>query len=267
LSNKKFKCWNNGNVEIALLDCTDHHFPKHYHDEFVLGVNLIGGESIWLDGREYEAGLNEITLYNPGEMQSSSPLSKEWKFISIYFDDDYVRSIFGFKEDVVFEKSVISSAPFAEAFRQGSLNCLSETYDDHEVHEFILLICDGIFRRSTTSMKIDGFDDGIANKIKEKLLANISHPLDLSHIAEEFSLSSVQLVRMFKKTVGISPFQWLKMQKLHSVKKDLLRKKPIADLAFKYGFADQAHLTRHFKKVFGVTPGTYQKALNSVQEL
>ena len=32
-----------------------------------------------------------------------------------------------------------------------------------------------------------------------------------------------------------------------------------ADVAFETGFADQAHLTRHFKRVVGVPPGAYQR--------
>jgi transcriptional regulator GlxA family with amidase domain len=39
---------------------------------------------------------------------------------------------------------------------------------------------------------------------------------------------------------------------------DLLRAAP-ALVAAEAGFADQAHLTRHFKRVVGVPPGAYQR--------
>jgi AraC-like DNA-binding protein len=32
-----------------------------------------------------------------------------------------------------------------------------------------------------------------------------------------------------------------------------------ADVAITTGFADQAHLTRHFKRVVGVPPGAYRR--------
>ena len=35
---------------------------------------------------------------------------------------------------------------------------------------------------------------------------------------------------------------------------------PISGVAFACGFADQSHLTRVFKRHFGLTPGAYQKA-------
>ena len=34
---------------------------------------------------------------------------------------------------------------------------------------------------------------------------------------------------------------------------------PAADVAAAAGFADQAHLTRHFKRVVGVPPRAYQR--------
>jgi AraC-like DNA-binding protein len=35
---------------------------------------------------------------------------------------------------------------------------------------------------------------------------------------------------------------------------------PPAEVAAEAGFADQAHLGRHFKRVVGVPPGAYQRA-------
>jgi AraC-like DNA-binding protein len=37
----------------------------------------------------------------------------------------------------------------------------------------------------------------------------------------------------------------------------LLKGVPIVDSAQESGFSDQAHMTREFKKIFGVTPGKF----------
>jgi AraC-like DNA-binding protein len=36
---------------------------------------------------------------------------------------------------------------------------------------------------------------------------------------------------------------------------------PIAEAAHAAGFADQSHLTRHFKYYLGLTPGAYVRAM------
>jgi AraC-like DNA-binding protein len=38
---------------------------------------------------------------------------------------------------------------------------------------------------------------------------------------------------------------------------------PIAQTAVASGFSDQSHLTRFFKRVYGVTPGAYAKAVRA----
>jgi len=40
---------------------------------------------------------------------------------------------------------------------------------------------------------------------------------------------------------------------------------PLADAAIASGFSDQAHLTRWYKRIYGVTPGKYAAACNNVQ--
>jgi AraC-like DNA-binding protein len=40
----------------------------------------------------------------------------------------------------------------------------------------------------------------------------------------------------------------------------------ISQVASQTGFADQSHLTRHFKRLVGVTPGRYQQSSKNVQD-
>jgi AraC-like DNA-binding protein len=37
-------------------------------------------------------------------------------------------------------------------------------------------------------------------------------------------------------------------------------------VAVEVGFADQAHLTRHFKRIVGVPPGAYQRGRKNIQD-
>jgi AraC-like DNA-binding protein len=41
---------------------------------------------------------------------------------------------------------------------------------------------------------------------------------------------------------------------------------PRTEAAATTGFADQAHLTRHFKRVVGVPPGAFQRARGAVRQ-
>lgn len=78
-------------------------------------------------------------------------------------------------------------------------------------------------------------------------------------LASEACLSRKQLERQFSNLVGISPKQYLKTIRLQSAL-HLKASQPdlsLAALACDSGYFDQAHLTREFKSLTGLTPRQY----------
>ena len=257
----KTKFWRDGSTEIALLDCTGHRFPKHFHNEYVIGVNLVGGESIWLDGKQEEVSQQGITVYNPGEIQSSAPLADKWAFVSIYFDEDYYTSKFGRDIAARFDKPVVQSEPLARSLGIGCQLCLSGECTDEEVHEFILLACDGLFNHTAGSEGRGRGSDSITNTVMDMMLGDVSVVPRLEDLAWSVSMSPVQLARMFKNNIGLPPMAWFMNKKLHMVRDELANGEKAQYLALKYGFSDHPHLTRRFKAMFGYTPSAYRNAL------
>jgi AraC-like DNA-binding protein len=47
------------------------------------------------------------------------------------------------------------------------------------------------------------------------------------------------------------------MRRLDRARALIREGKPLADVALASGFSDQSHLTRHFKKAYGVSPGAW----------
>lgn len=76
-------------------------------------------------------------------------------------------------------------------------------------------------------------------------------------------LSRYQLLRAFRTTMGVPPYAWLAQHRVHRARALLDAGLRPAEVAPLVGFADQAHLTRWFRRVLGVTPAAYR---NSVQD-
>jgi len=86
---------------------------------------------------------------------------------------------------------------------------------------------------------------------------NYARELSLTDIAEAAHLSPFHLARLFKQSLGVSPHQYLIQLRVNSARWLLTAgsgERSLAELANAVGFADQSHLTRHFKRVLGVTP-------------
>jgi AraC family transcriptional regulator len=79
--------------------------------------------------------------------------------------------------------------------------------------------------------------------------------LTVSGIAQAVGMSSDHFTRQFKKSTGQTPYEYVVEARVRKAKELLTTSKlTISEAAFRVGFADQSHLTRHFRRVFGLPP-------------
>jgi len=79
--------------------------------------------------------------------------------------------------------------------------------------------------------------------------------LTVSGIAQAVDLSPYHFTRLFKESTGQSPHQYVVEARVRKAKELLTTGKfTISEAAHHVGFVDQSHLTRHFKRVFGLPP-------------
>jgi AraC family transcriptional regulator len=79
--------------------------------------------------------------------------------------------------------------------------------------------------------------------------------LTVSGIAQAVGISPYYFTRLFKESTGRSPHQYVIEARVRKAKELLISGKfTIGEAAFRVGFVDQSHLTRHFKRVFGLPP-------------
>ncbi|TMR98308.1 AraC family ligand binding domain-containing protein [Nonomuraea basaltis] len=56
-------------MQLAVLRPASGGFPRHSHDEYVISTNLYGREAVRLDRASFDVDLDEVTVYNPGQVQ------------------------------------------------------------------------------------------------------------------------------------------------------------------------------------------------------
>ncbi|WP_428031696.1 helix-turn-helix domain-containing protein [Ancylobacter sp.] len=96
------------------------------------------------------------------------------------------------------------------------------------------------------------------------LAAEARAQMSIAAIAAECGLSRSYFVRAFKKSTGLPPHRWLARHRLHKAKHFLSQTdEPIAEVADRCGFADQAHMTRAFASATGLTPAAWRRYLRS----
>jgi AraC family transcriptional regulator len=87
--------------------------------------------------------------------------------------------------------------------------------------------------------------------VEEHLESEIS----LEDMAQVAQLSPYHFSRCFKETTGTSPHQYLIARRIDRAQKLIADPAlSLAEVALQSGFSDQSHLTRHMKRLLGVTP-------------
>ncbi len=81
--------------------------------------------------------------------------------------------------------------------------------------------------------------------------------MTLQALARFAGLSAFHLCRVFREAVGMAPHAYQTQVRVRRAKALLRAGLPITQAAVEAGFYDQAHLTRHFKRIVGLTPGRY----------
>lgn len=99
-------------------------------------------------------------------------------------------------------------------------------------------------------------------EIIDYINTNLSEDLGLTELAKIIQVSPPHFGRLFKQSMGVSPYQYVLQCRIKQAKK-LLGKGKLTqvEIAQTLGFYDQSHFSRVFRKAVGVTPRRYQNNL------
>lgn len=93
--------------------------------------------------------------------------------------------------------------------------------------------------------------------------------LDVETIARAVHLSPRQVHRLFSAE-PMSLMHWVVKQRLHNCYRELeqpgLQSRSISEIAYDWGFNDQAHFSRAFRKEFGRSPSEVRRTRNAASE-
>lgn len=245
-------------IEVAHIADGTRGFAPHFHDEFVISVNVRGWEKIKLDRKCFDAAEGDVTLYNPAQVQSSHVISESWQFASMYVDPVALPVLLGIHPETVFDKPLLQAPGIAARLRGAILSALNRNTPESVAQEGLVHVFDELLQMAgsggpATSRHVPASIGGIADRLRD----DPALPT-LTDLAASAGMTPVQLVRAFSKAYGMPPLAWRCNQRVVAARKRIAQGENIAAVALDLGFADQSHLTRRFRAVVGVPPGQWR---------
>lgn len=93
------------------------------------------------------------------------------------------------------------------------------------------------------------------------IAANARDEIDLDKGAAQAGLSPFHFLRLFKRTLGVTPHQYLLRCRLREAARMLGEGNGVTDTAYEAGFNDLSNFIRTFHRASGVSPGQFQRSL------
>ncbi|HTZ77712.1 MAG TPA: AraC family transcriptional regulator [Stellaceae bacterium] len=100
----------------------------------------------------------------------------------------------------------------------------------------------------------------LVRQVIDHLETNYLDPGLLRDLALMLNKSRFQIIRSFRREMHTTPHAYLIGLRIAHAIRLLQRGESIAQVAAATGFSDQSHLTRHFKRWTGTTPGVFLRS-------
>ncbi|MFF5160026.1 AraC family transcriptional regulator [Streptomyces sp. NPDC000348] len=253
-------------LDLLTARFSRHEYAPHAHDEFTVGVTVGGLEAIAYRGGRIVSGPGSIVVLEPGEMHTGGPAAPDgYSYRALYAAPALLADGTLGPGLPHFREPVLDDPELAAALRRAH-TALSARPDPLEAESRLPWLLTALARRHSTARAGDDTVTGaatVALAVRDRLADELLAPPSLAALAADLGLSRYQLLRAFRTTMGVPPYAWLAQYRVTRARALLETGARPAEVAGLVGFADQAHLTRWFRRVLGVTPAAYR---NSVQD-
>jgi AraC-like DNA-binding protein len=244
--------------EVLHARHVEHAYPIHTHDVWTLLLVDQGAIRYDLDRRAHGAEPSMVSILPPHVVHDGRPATADgYRKRVIYLEPDVVgESLIGAAVD----RPALASDPRlrrAVSELDRSLGC---TADALEAAPRLHL---GAERSPAAMGETPAIDadpravDAAVEAFRGWLDARLFEPVTMAEAGAELGLGPTQLARGFASAFGIAPHAYVITRRLEAARDRILAGEPLAEVASEVGFFDQAHLTRHFKRFLGTTPGRF----------
>ncbi len=254
-------------VDLLRARFITHRYGRHAHETYTFGLIEAGIEEFDYGGTLMRAGAGAVALLNPEVVHTGQAGASEgWRYRVLYPGVNVVTDVaaeLGWRRGTpVFPQTVHYDERSAALLR--SAHRAAEHGDR--------LASSSLLTAALTRLLTAHAKAGIAeipprvrqspatvSAVCELLHERLVDPPSLAELAAMTGLSQFAVLRAFRAKTGLPPHAYLNQVRVRQARTLLDHGVAPADVAMTTGFADQAHLTRHFKRVVGVPPRAYQR--------
>ena len=231
-------------------------FGRHSHDQYGIGLIDAGAQTSHSGRGQVQVQAGDLITVNPNEVHDGLPIAaapRRWRML--YIDPSVIYSATTAQAEFCWPalRQPQHAARFNRLFH--AMTAVSSGTFALQCESDLLLLLSALQDRP---MVVD--PPASVRLALQRLADDPACAVSLAELAALSGISRFHFLRSFAAATGLTPHAYQMQQRLHLARRLIARQTTLAETAAAAGFADQSHLSRLFRRSYGLTPKAYARA-------
>ena len=246
-------------ADLLRVRGTASRFDAHFHSTYSIVAIKRGAAEIRSARWSETARAGDVFFFNPYEIHSACCSREDAEYDTLYPSKAFLISCLAIDHRGDGPVSIQTGILRQSRATRELIDALNTPTVEDKIIEVslqqILAAC--VFSTDC----VDESTGALARRACMLIRKNCTRAMRTEDLARELRVHKSHFARAFGKAVGMAPQTYIRQVRVAKARELITEGLPLSEIALMLDFSDQAHLTREFKKVYGVPPGALSRAL------
>lgn len=249
-------------IERAEVRLYSYAYEPHRHDTYAVGITTAGVQTFRYRGSRRVCRPGQLHVLHPDETHDGAAGTSEgFAYRILYIAPELVRDALAGGALPFVADPVPELTPAVRPI-VSLLADIDEPISDLRCAEIAVGVADSLISLSgCPDHRETKIDIRAVELVRDYLAAHAREQTPASVLERMVGTDRFTIARHFRWAFGTSPDRYRMGRRLALARAAIESGLPLARAAADAGFADQSHMTRHFKKTYGLTPGHWARAV------
>lgn len=232
-------------------------YAMHRHDTYAIGRTIAGVQSFKYRRGQRNSLPGHTMVLHPDEAHDGQAGTDEgFQYRMIYVEPALFQAVLQGRP-LPFIEGGVTTDPRLAAATSTLLQHVGTMLEPLEHSDALVALAHALETAAGVTPRRPPGDFIAARRAHDYLHAHRARSVTLAELEAATGRDRWSLSHDFRLYYGTSPYRFQTLRRLDAVRRLLLRGSSLSQAAVAAGFADQSHMTRHFSKTFGLTPGRW----------